>query len=113
MEQSQAASVQANEYRNVPVAQLQESPTNPRKRFNEESLNELAASFKSQGVLAPLVVRPIPAASSEAEQFEVVARRSAAASGCTVGGTGDRAGASGRVDRCGSHRDASRRKSPA
>jgi ParB family chromosome partitioning protein len=48
-----------NEYRNIAVAQLQESPTNPRKRFNETSLHELAASFKAQGVLAPLVVRPL------------------------------------------------------
>lgn len=46
------------EYRDLPVAQLLESPTNPRKRFSEETLKELAASFQSQGVLQPLVVRP-------------------------------------------------------
>lgn len=70
MQQSESVNSQPSEYRNLPVARLQESPTNPRKRFNEESLNELAASFKSQGVLAPLVVRRVP---SDAEQFEVVA----------------------------------------
>jgi hypothetical protein len=32
-----------NEYRNLPVVQLQESPTNPRRRFDEHSLAELAA----------------------------------------------------------------------
>ena len=37
-----------NEYRNLPVAQLQESTTNPRRRFDEHSLGELAASFKTQ-----------------------------------------------------------------
>jgi hypothetical protein len=41
-----------NEYRNLPVAQLQESATNPRKRFDEKNLEELAASMKMQGVLA-------------------------------------------------------------
>jgi hypothetical protein len=34
----------SNEYRNLPVAQLQESTTNPRRRFDEHSLAELAAS---------------------------------------------------------------------
>ena len=32
-----------SEYRNLPLAQLQESPTNPRRRFDEHSLNELAS----------------------------------------------------------------------
>ena len=58
------------EYRNVSIAILEESPTNPRKRFNEESLKELAESFKSQGILQPLVVR---AKSGDANKYEVVA----------------------------------------
>jgi len=33
-----------NEYRNLPLAQLQESTTNPRRRFDSHSLEELAAS---------------------------------------------------------------------
>jgi len=57
-----------SEYRNLPIAQLQESPTNPRRRFDERGLNELAANFKSQGVLQPLLVRVIGD-----EQYEVVA----------------------------------------
>ena len=65
----QKSTIQNNhEYRNLPIAQLQESPTNPRKRFNEETLKELAASFKTQGILQPLVVRE-----REANQYEVVA----------------------------------------
>ncbi len=39
--------VQNTEYRDVPVAALIESPSNPRKRFDESSLSELAASFRS------------------------------------------------------------------
>lgn len=57
-----------NEYRNLPVAQLQESPTNPRRRFDEHSLAELAASFTAQGVLQPLLVRAI-----EENKYEVIA----------------------------------------
>ena len=65
----QKNTIQTNhEYRNLPIAHLQESPTNPRKRFNEETLKELAASFKTQGILQPLVVRE-----REANQYEVVA----------------------------------------
>jgi len=64
------------EYRNIPIAVLVESPTNPRKRFDERTLAELAASFKTQGILEPLLVRPL-----EASKFEVVigARRLKAA----------------------------------
>ena len=57
-----------SEYRDVPVAALIESPSNPRKRFDETSLGELAASFKSQGVLAPLLVREL-----DQSKFEVIA----------------------------------------
>src|SRR6202158_3398360 len=58
------------EYRDVSLAILEESPSNPRKRFNEESLKELAESFKSQGILQPLVVRAKPA---DENKYEVVA----------------------------------------
>jgi len=58
----------SNEYRNLPVGQLQESPTNPRRRFDERALEELAASFTTQGVLQPLLVR---AASDD--KYEVIA----------------------------------------
>jgi ParB family transcriptional regulator, chromosome partitioning protein len=65
-----------HEYRNIPIATLVESPTNPRKRFDEKKLEELAASFKTQGVLEPLLVRHL-----EESTYEVVigARRLRAA----------------------------------
>lgn len=47
------------EYRNIPIAQLKESSTNPRKTFDEKGLLELAESIRSKGVLLPLLVRPI------------------------------------------------------
>ena len=44
--------------RHVPIELLQANPHNPRKHFNEEELNSLAASLKERGLLQPLVVRP-------------------------------------------------------
>lgn len=41
----------------IPIAKLSPSPTNPRKRFPKESLEELAASVKEKGILEPLLVR--------------------------------------------------------
>jgi ParB family transcriptional regulator, chromosome partitioning protein len=57
-----------SEYRNVPLTALTESASNPRKRFDENSLSELAASFKTQGVLAPLLVREV-----DESKYEVIA----------------------------------------
>jgi ParB family transcriptional regulator, chromosome partitioning protein len=57
-----------SEYRDVPVTALTESSSNPRKRFDETSLSELAASFKAQGVLAPLLVREL-----DESKYEVIA----------------------------------------
>src|SRR5437879_11938706 len=61
-------SSQNSEYRDVPVTALTESASNPRKRFDENGLSELAASFKTQGVLAPLLVREL-----QPSKYEVVA----------------------------------------
>jgi len=59
-----------SEYRNIVIDLLEESPTNPRRRFNEATLNELAESFKTQGVLQPLVVR---VKNDDKGKYEVVA----------------------------------------
>ncbi len=48
-----------SEYRNLPLLSLTESPANPRCTFDEAALNELAESIKAQGVLSPLLVRPL------------------------------------------------------
>ncbi|MHB1021602.1 MAG: ParB/RepB/Spo0J family partition protein [Acidobacteriaceae bacterium] len=58
----------ATEYRNVPLTALEESKTNPRRVFDETALKELAESIRSQGVLSPLLVRPITD-----HRFEIVA----------------------------------------
>ena len=46
MQKTQNA-VNGNEYRSIPITALVESASNPRKRFDEKSLEELAASFKT------------------------------------------------------------------
>jgi len=66
----------AAEYRNLPLALLTESTTNPRRIFEENGLRELAETIRSQGVLSPLLVRPL-----NERSFEIVfgARRYRAA----------------------------------
>jgi ParB family chromosome partitioning protein len=49
----------ATEYRNVPLSVLNESKTNPRRTFEPIALKELAESIRTQGVLSPLLVRPL------------------------------------------------------
>jgi ParB family transcriptional regulator, chromosome partitioning protein len=58
----------ATEYRNLPLNVLTESTTNPRRVFEDAALKELAASIRVQGVLSPLLVRPITE-----QGFEIVA----------------------------------------
>lgn len=45
------------QYLQVPIDVIHPNPDQPRKYFNEESLNELAESIKQRGVLQPVIVR--------------------------------------------------------
>ena len=47
------------EYRDVSLALLTESKTNPRRFFEENALKELAETVRAKGVLSPLLVRPL------------------------------------------------------
>jgi len=42
----------------LPVAQIVPNPDQPRRHFDEEALNELAASLTQRGLIQPIVVRP-------------------------------------------------------
>jgi ParB family chromosome partitioning protein len=44
----------------VPVEQILRGRYQPRRHFSEESLQELAASIRAQGLMQPVVVRPRP-----------------------------------------------------
>jgi len=49
----------SKEYMNVPIVELIESSTNPRKVFDKSFLEELAESIRNRGILSPLLVRPV------------------------------------------------------
>ena len=49
----------STEYRNLPLSLLNVSKTNPRRTFDEVALKELAESIRAQGILSPLLVRPL------------------------------------------------------
>lgn len=52
----------------LPIEQIAPNPDQPRKRFNQSDLDDLAASIKEKGVIQPLIVRDMGANS-----FEIVA----------------------------------------
>lgn len=54
------------------VAQLQAGKYQPRTRIDEGALDELAASIKEQGLLQPILVRPV-GRENGAEKFEIIA----------------------------------------
>ena len=46
--------------RRAPIEFLKPNPRNPRKRFDDAELDELAASIKERGVIQPILVRAVP-----------------------------------------------------
>ena len=52
----------------VPVERLIPNPNQPRRDFQPEALQELAASLRAKGVIQPLIVRALPDG-----RFEIVA----------------------------------------
>lgn len=62
--------VQQSEIRTVPLKAIVPNPMQPRRVFTESELTDLAASIRENGLLQPLVVRPVADAS---DRFELVA----------------------------------------
>ena len=56
--------------RTVSTAFLKPNRLQPRKRFAEDDLNDLASSVKEKGILQPILVRPV---AGEANAYEIVA----------------------------------------
>jgi ParB family transcriptional regulator, chromosome partitioning protein len=54
--------------RELPVELVKPNPRQPRRRFEEAALAELAESIRSRGMLQPLLVRPLPGG-----EFELLA----------------------------------------
>ena len=54
-----------DELRDLPVETIRPNPTQPRRRFEPESLEVLEASINASGMIQPLLVRPLPDGSYE------------------------------------------------
>ena len=52
----------------INISQINPNPSQPRKKFNEFELNELAISIKKQGLIQPIIVRP-----TNNNQFQIIA----------------------------------------
>jgi ParB family chromosome partitioning protein len=59
--------------REVPVDLLRRGKYQPRIDMREDSLAELAESIKAQGVVQPIVVRPLPNVTGGETEYEIVA----------------------------------------
>jgi ParB family transcriptional regulator, chromosome partitioning protein len=64
----------AGELAHLPLDVLQRGRYQPRIDMRPETLEELAASIKAQGVVQPIVVRPLAApAGGESQRYEIIA----------------------------------------
>ena len=63
----EAASEQRGGVRELEIGRIKPNPNQPRMRFSEESIAELAESIAERGVLQPILVRP------DGQGFEIVA----------------------------------------
>ena len=54
--------------KNIPIELIQRGKYQPRTDMHEEALEELAASIRAQGVMQPIVVRPI-----SSDKYEIIA----------------------------------------
>jgi len=68
------ATLPGDELRTLPVDLLQRGKYQPRVDMREDTLDELAASIRAQGVIQPVVVRPVgtPEAGSS-QRYEIIA----------------------------------------
>lgn len=70
VESEAPAAIKDGELRHLPVEWIQPGQYQPRKDIQPEALEELAASIKAQGLMQPIVVRPLLTGDN---QFEIIA----------------------------------------
>ena len=69
-----AARPPVDELTNLPLDLLQRGKYQPRTDMRADSLTELAESIKAQGIVQPIVVRPVGApAPNESQRYEIIA----------------------------------------
>ena len=59
--------------KSIPVDLLQRGQYQPRLDMRQDTLENLASSIKAQGVVQPIVVRPLNAADGQVRRYEIVA----------------------------------------
>lgn len=59
--------------RQIPTEAIVANPLQPRRRFDEAKLQELADSINANGVIQPIVVRPLKADDQSTALFELIA----------------------------------------
>ena len=64
-----SSALQDNQLRHLPVDLIERGKYQPRLEINQDALEELASSIRAQGVVQPIVVRPI----SASNKYEIVA----------------------------------------
>jgi ParB family chromosome partitioning protein len=57
----------------LPMSLMQAGAFQPRHAIHQEPLEELAASIKANGVIEPIIVRPLPAGTAGDARYEIVA----------------------------------------
>ena len=59
--------------RNIPVDLLQRGQYQPRVDMRQDTLEDLAASIRAQGVVQPIVARPVQTGHTGIQHYEIVA----------------------------------------
>ncbi|MBF5079087.1 ParB/RepB/Spo0J family partition protein [Paracoccus sp. NBH48] len=65
-----AGPAQSRDRMMLPIEQITANPDQPRRTFDPDALQELAASLRQRGVLQPLIVRPHP---QDKDLYQIVA----------------------------------------
>lgn len=64
---------EADRLRTIPLDLLQRGQYQPRLDMRQDTLEDLASSIRSQGVVQPIVVRPIDSGAGNTQRYEIVA----------------------------------------
>ena len=59
--------------RNIPLEHLQKGRYQPRVDMRQDTLEDLASSIKAQGVVQPIVARPLRKTNGDTQRYEIVA----------------------------------------
>ncbi len=59
--------------RNIPLEHLQKGQYQPRVDMRQDTLEDLASSIKAQGVVQPIVARPLKKTNGDTQRYEIVA----------------------------------------